>query len=138
MRKHSSIDLITNSSSSVFIYPPDQNKLDLVAKQLGLQRIKVSLSKNWVFKNDDIVESYFKENDLDFKDYLENKEKYYEQINSDFLNGSLIISKWVSEEDAVYKDYIEDELEIVLVCQDGSTKNLSNIIEYIRFCFERE
>jgi hypothetical protein len=138
MKIHSLVDLITNSSSTVYIYPPDREKLDLAAKKLGLRSIDVSLSKKWLFKNDDVVKSYFEENDLDFNDYLQDKDKYYDDLNQAFLYGYFTIYKWVSEEDAVYKDYIEDELEIVLNCNDGDTKNLSNIIDLIRSCFERD
>lgn len=136
MKIHSLIDLITNSSSSVFIYPPNQEKLNLASKKLGLKSIDISLSKKWILENDDLVKYYFQEKSLDFNDYLNDRDKYYENLNDAFLNGDFIISKWVSEEEAAYRDYIEDELEIVLNYQDGTSKNLSNIVEQIRFCFE--
>lgn len=76
MKIHSLIDLITNSSSSVFIYPPNQEKLNLASKKLGLKSIDISLSKKWILENDDLVKYYFQEKSLDFNDYLNDRDKY--------------------------------------------------------------
>jgi hypothetical protein len=64
MKLHSFVDIITNSSSTTFIKPPDLNKLEEVANELGFDRIEVRLSHNAIddFRYD--IEDYLEQNNL--------------------------------------------------------------------------
>jgi hypothetical protein len=136
MKLHSFVDVITNSSSTVFICSPDINKLNIVAQELGFDRIEVNLSKSAI--------DGFK---YDIKDYLQEKglptieewdiDELYNVINNAYLDGS--ISLYIDSDpytDNIFYTALCSELEIALIDSGGQTRLLSDIIGKIERTFQ--
>ena len=135
MKFHSMIDVITNSSSSVFIKPPNTELLCSVAKELGFADIKVKVGKCFVPTD---------RTPWEVVDYLEEKglppynewqtDALHEHLNQAYLDGSFNVIRETDIDDTSSL-ILGPEIEVILVDHSGQEHSLSEVIRSIEKCF---
>lgn len=140
MKTHSVVDNITNSSSTVYISPPKNDKLLEVAKLLGYKSIRVNLSKE-KFMNGDMegIWEFLDFYHLDINDYVgEKREELYKMVNTAYLDRTFRFYKEGGMDDETDYPFSAPEIECVLIDKDGNELEIKEMLKLLITCFDRE